>query len=452
MSRWAFVGIRVGRPASRGGEPPVVLAEALMALSSMVAVTEEGVWLEVGRSAALFGSERALAREARAIAARLSCAVSVTIADRPETARLLALARGRPLTIVAPGRDARALAPLSLEALGASPRAQAYLARLGLRRAGALARLAPAALRRRLGAEGEHLGRLARAAPGPLPERYQPPERPEAVRRLEPPLPPSEAVLFVVKTVLDELTARLAGRGLAIAALRLTLAFEGGTARVEEILLPRPLRTTAPLLALFQERLLGSRGPGGEQADWPARITAVEAQVLRTAQAPVAQLSLLSREEGDLEELSSLLVRLSSTLGQERVFAAAVVSSHQPEAAWRRTDFLPAGGGAGSGAAEGEGRVREPGEPGPHPSPRPILVVPAPLPLEGALRRGAALRWQGGGGTVQAVWGPERLRGQWWGSEPFDRDYHVVDLREGARVWVYRDRLAQGLYLQGIFD
>ena len=79
-------------------------------------------------------------------------------------------------------------------------------------------------------------------------------------------------------------------------------------------------------------------------------------------------------------------------------------------------------------------------------------LCPAPLPLEGALRRGAALRWEGGGGTVQAVWGPERLRGHWWGSEPFERDYHVVDLREGARVWVYRDRLAQGLYLQGIFD
>ena len=324
-----------------------------MSLSSMVSVTGEGVWLEVGRSTALFGGERALAREARAIAARLpcACAVAVAIADRPETARLLALARGRPLAIVAPGGDARALAPLPLEALGASARAAGYLARLGIRTAGALARLSPEAARRRLGSEGEHLSRVARADPGgdlPLPERYQPPERPSAVRRLEPPLQPSEAVLFIVKTLLDELTARLAGRGLAIAALRLILAFEDGTARTEEVLLPRPLRSTPPLLAILQERLLGSRPAGGEQADWPARITTVEAQVLRTARARAAQLSLLSREEGDLEELSALLVRLSSTLGQERVFAAEIVPTHRPEVAWRRGEYRVRGGDLGT--------------------------------------------------------------------------------------------------------
>lgn len=446
-----------------------------MGLSSAISVSDEGVWLEVGHSRALFGDDRGLAEKVHAIADQLSCAVVVVIADRPETARLLSRVSRRSPMIVAPGHDAKALETLPLEVLEAPPQALIYLARLGIRTAGALSRLSQEALRKRLGPEGARLVRLARAEALALPKRYIPPKRPKARRELEPPIPPSEAILFLVKTVLDELTMRLSGRGLAIAALRLTLSFEDGSIRTEELLLPRPLRTTAPLLAIIQERLLTVSTTSSStsdaprvfsvatfpfrQADWPARIVAIEAQVLRTAEAPKAQLDMFSREELDAEELTALLARLTNTLGHDKVFAAELVPTHRPEAAWRRAHYLdqPA-----STLPQQHERRKQPkqkskllqkhehehAEP---PSPRPIFVLPAPLSIHGELHDGATLRWQDGGGVVRAVWGPERLRGHWW-STPFDRDYHVVDLHDGARIWLFRDRKNQELYLQGIFD
>ncbi len=456
LSRWAFVA----SPTPALGAPPLeAVAEALMALSSAVALGPGGVWLEVGRSVTLFGSEWALARRAREIAETLSHAVVVAVTDRPETARMLAATSERPITLIAPDGDASALASLPIGVLDVSPGAESYLTRLGIRTLGDLARLAPPALRRRLGDEGDRLVRQARAEPLAPPRRYVPPERPIAARELEPPIPPNESVLFLVKTVLDELTARLAGRGLAIEGLRLSLTFESGRRRTEELLLPRPLRSTTPLLAIFPERLFHSSEPldkskstpiGSE--DWPERIVEIEVQALRTALAPQAQLSLLGREELDAEELATLLARLTGALGREAVFAAQVLDAHRPETTWRPVEFGRPAPSSGSSPTKSSSEIHgvELDEPI---SPRPVLVLPEPLPLEGELLPDAALCWSPGRrGVVQTTWGPERLRGGWWTAAPFDRDYYVVDLRDGSRIWVYRERQSEALFLQGIFD
>lgn len=443
--RWAFV-------LSGEDLAPSTLAEALLALSPVAHLAEDGVWLEIGRAAKLFGDERIVTEQARKIAEALfgtrdgsHSEVSIAVADQLGSARLLARAVRGPLTFTEPGRDAEAIAPLPLELLGASPRAVAYLDQLGVRNAGALARLAPASLRRRLGSEGEALVRLARGEPAPIPERFTPPERPAAFRELEPPLPPGEPLLFLVKGLLDELAMRLAGLALAVSELHLTLTFEGGVEVLEELLLPRPLCTAPPLLALLRERLLNPMLPEGtwEEEDIPPpRLTEVELKAVRTAPAPRAQLSLLQRKELETEQLAELLARLVNTLGQEGVCGSEILPAYLPEESWRPGPFTPPEGREllEEGGRETEGRA-----------PRPAFVFPTPLPLEGALLPGASLRWEGGGGVIRDIWGPERLRGKWW-SAPFDRDYFVVGLEGGGRVWIYRKRNSPQLELQGIFD
>lgn len=484
MSRWAFVR---PEPGPAGPEPPV-LAEALLSLSPVVCLAADGVWVELRGRLGRADREEIMAERARKLAGALRSArrgsaepggpepgrpsapeIRVVVADHPAAARLLARVSGSPVTVIAPGRDAAALAPLPLAALGASPPALAYLEQLGVRRAGALAQLPPAGLRRRLGPEGRALLRLARAEPGPPPERFTPPEQPAVLRELEPPVPPGEPLLFMVKAMLDELTLRLAGRGLAIGELRLTLSYEGGVEVAEELLPARPLCTTPPLLALLRERLLNPALPAeldrGDEELPPPRLEALELRAVRTAPAPRAQLSLLDRRERATEPLDELLARLSATLGQDRVFAAEPVPTHLPEASWRRVEFTPdeAETEIRSPSPQREGPLPSPGvrlrageragerEPGEPPSPRPVLTLSEPLPLAGELAVGGALRWPGGAGLIARVWGPERLRGQWWG-DLFDRDYFVVDLADGARIWVCRERGSEQLHLQGIFD
>jgi len=394
---------------------------------------------------------------------RTASGVRVVVADWPITARLMARAVEAPLLVVAPGRDAKALASLPLEALGASPGAVAYLKQLGVRVAGALAALSPSAVRRRLGREGEDLVRLARAEPAPTPERFTPPEQPTACRELEPPLPPGESLLFVVKGLLDELSIRLAGRGLAVSELRVTLSYEGGIERVEELLLPRPLTTAPPLLAVLRERLVNPMIPPDvarrDEEDVtlpPPRLTCAEVAVVRTARAPRAQLSLLHRQEIVAEQIAELLARLAATLGRERVFAGELVPSHVPEESWRRAELTLSetdDGFVRSDSAHAHAHAHDTeGEVGAAAlSPRPSLVFPEPLPLEGDLNPGHEVRWSGGAGVITHVWGPERLRGRWWAA-PFDRDYFVVDLEGGGRIWVVQERRSSGLRVQGVFD
>src|SRR6059036_1723188 len=78
-------------------------------------------------------------------------------------ATALVLARGRPgLTIVSPGKEAEALAPLPLALLDLDLERSELFARWGLRTISDLARLPGADLAERLGPEGPRLRRLAR--------------------------------------------------------------------------------------------------------------------------------------------------------------------------------------------------------------------------------------------------------------------------------------------------
>jgi protein ImuB len=53
---------------------------------------------------------------------------------------------------------------------------------------------------------------------------------------------------------------------------------------------------------------------------------------------------------------------------------------------------------------------------------------------------------------VQAVWGPERLAGEWWEGDGYARDYYRVELEGVGELWVFRDGRDGRLYAQGVFD
>jgi hypothetical protein len=247
--------------------------------------------------------------------------------------------------------------------------------------------------------------------------------------------------------VLDELSSTLAGRGLALSSLRLILTFEGGQERVEDVSLARPLRSPAPLVAILQERLLGQPDEGEDS--WPPRLARIEALALNTAHPAPSQLTLFGPQELNHEKMTTLLARLTTTLGEKRVFTSELVSSHRPEAAWQaqRATFGGSRRQAKPAAPTAETHINIP-EPS---SPRPVFLLTPPRPLQGELTPGSRLRWEQGRGILRFCWGPERLRGQWW-DQPFDRDYFVVDLHDGSRLWIYRDRTSKELFLQGVFD
>ncbi len=486
MSRWAYIRVGPERhlPEPSPSEPHLsVLAEALMALSPVVAPADDGVWVEIGRSAHLFGGEEEAAADGGRIAGRLGFCARVVVADGHLSAR--ALARWLPLpskpqdsgrvrpVVVSAGSDAAALGPLPVAALGASEGALAYLDRLGVRTADTLRRLPAAGMGQRLGREGEELVHLARGDPFPAPKSYKPREQPEATLELDPPVGAGEPLLFLAQRLLSDLVACVSGRGLAVACFEAEIALEGGACHRTEVMLQRPLRSARSLLALLRQRWEHSEVPD-------ERASGMRIRVLRTARSQEAQNDLFDRREVGAEDLDDLIARLAVTLGEEAVFGVELVPSHRPEGAWAKTGFAPpppvegsakeasahdrpprvpthrtAGLRTGPGGWIGAGSRRKPEiatMPLPIPiAPRPVFLLEEPLEVNGEIAAGADIRWGEQRSRIREVFGPERLRGDWW-TRPFHRDYFVVELEGEGRLWAYRDRVLRQWFVHGVFD
>lgn len=385
-------------------------------------------------SAGLPGEEE-LARRALQAASEMGYFARAAIATGRGAARALvrhALPAGRAVLAVSPAATAEALASLPLEALGLPPDVAARLAGLGVRDAGALARLPPGTLAHRFGAAGVRAARLARGEDDSPLTAYVPETLPEEALELEAPAETADPLLFGLKRLADRVAARLAGRGLGATRLRVVLALDP---RGEERIvapLAAPTASAARWLLPLKEHLFSLRLPGA--------VTGLRLAATEVAPLAPEQLAIGDRSEA-LAALEGVLARLAVRLGEGAMFAAEPVERYRPELAYRPVPFRP-----------DRARGREVPIAGEVPSrPTRLLAVPAPVVAEGEGGRLTAIRIGGRSRSVLALEGPERLRGEWW-SSPFDRDYYRVRLESLGDCWVYRDGGDGRLYLHGFFD
>lgn len=456
------------------------LAEALLAASPNVELDgPEGIFLDTS-AAPLFAraGEDGEARLHRVILDRcraLGYHARLVVADNKFTA--MALARHRPEPAIVRGPMREALAPLPLSALPAPETLRWSLSAMGLRTLGELAALPPAGVAARFGADGALMQRLAVGDdPRPLtPFRPAPPLI--ETFSLEWPAETLEPVLFALKTVLDRLTARLAGRGLALTRLEIQLRLDPrGESRVV-LPLARPTTSSRLLLELFRERLKDL------QVESPVIGVGVEA--LETGPAERIQLQIGDRPEVD-EALEAVLARLRAGLGDEALFAAERQDAHRPEVAWHEAEFHP---DETPPPTEGQPSLapqkEEPAPPKPkrsrraflakllveedeppvsgappaeadplmRPGARPTRII-EPKPLEVELSptgRLVAITLGAQRHVAASVRGPERLMGEWWRSS-YARDYYRALVPGLGGCWIFQDLRDGKFYLHGYFD
>jgi len=452
MTRWAYIHVGAVRrlPDSDFESDALadlpVLAEALQVFSPQISLElsnplpSQGLWIELGRSAHLFGGEASLLNRIIDCVKALGFNANIVLSDQPESAYLLASLSSPAPMIVPPGRDAELLAPLPVSTIHPSVKAQKFFQRLGVQSLQDVAHLSPSSLGQRLGPEGITLVNLARANTFPAPKRYIAPEHPVASIELDPPLPPEEGLIFVLKRLLVDLMARIRGRGCAVLRMEVELQTSSAKLYKEAITLPRPLNSDKALLSIIRLRLSDIMKPEDPylipEQYWLERVAITLTNICA---APGSQPEFFERSEQNYEALAELLGRLSVHLGEGQAVGIQLESSHRPETSWACTDFLV--------HSEKSPPIETPEE---KPE-RPTFLLPTPLPVEGPLHKGALLRWSGGRGHISSFWGPERLRGEWW-KKPFARDYFVTALEEGQRVWLFRDLYTRKIYLHGIFD
>ncbi len=423
-----------------------------------------GVWWIGASGVDGLGGERALLRSLIKIGRFWHPRPRAAIADSCVAAYAATCVSSQdlPSRIVPSGGCARFLSSIPLSLIPMDPELRETLFALGLRTAGAFARLECKEVEARWGHLGLEAWQLARGADLRRPVLAQP-ERPYLVG-LELPMPTDslDPVLFLTRAAVERLTAEVLGSGEAIASLTITLtlddartalpaqSFSGryGNRLSRRVVPARPL-ARSPLL--FEQCRIALR-------DWnlSAPVVGVAVSVTGTARLSAEQGDLLRAKWQDSAMAELTLSRLRAVLGADSVVRPRVRDAH----------VLEHDGEWVEGGWDGQGRRGRQGIPAVGAKPAASTASTAPIAFAASLRlldspeaidierlahRPSVIRWRGQRLQIVKAVGPERLSGDWW-QGPYSRDYWRCESNEGDLV-IFLDRIGeQKWYLQGWYD
>ena len=400
----------------------------------------------------LLGPGRVIGEELRREATARGVRLHVAIAGTRMAALLLALARPG-LTIVEPGGEAEALAPIAIGILEQIPydkpqsaqstqrdfdqkatalSALSAVKHWGLKTLGELAALPAADLVARLGRPAMTWQAIARGEDiGPLVPMLES-ERFESSLDLEWPIEGLEPLSFVLTRLLEPLSTRLERRDRGAAVLHILLrlvtrdaAGTGWEEHARRLQLPTPMRDVRTLrtLALLD---LESHPPA-------AAIDRVRI-VIDPTPGRVLQHTLFARAQPTPEQLSTLVARLGALMGQDRFGAPALVDTYRP-GAFAMTAFKTDHDGFNRGergdrrenifsalSADSAVNCFEQLAPSPQPLVSALRRCRHPVPARVVVAEGRPVRVTTdrrgfAGGAVTRCVGPWRTSGDWWAGQ-----------------------------------
>jgi protein ImuB len=405
----------------------------------------DGLLLDITGAAHLFGGEAAMLTQVTQKIAAQGFVVRGAIAGTALAAR--ALARYASKSIVAPGGEAAAIAPLPITALDCDDKALRALRHAGLKTIGQVAERLHSELSERLGkAFVTRLRILQGAEEMPLAPRRALPDL-MAEQNFAEPVVTEDAIaasLLSLAQTLGEILERQ-GRG----ARLLEAVFFRADGQVTRIAVKtgEALRDPAVMLRLLRQKLDALADP----LDPGFGFDLVRLEAVLAEETQPITVSFDSGENA-ARQVAFLVDRLSARFGEHRVLRFVPQDTHIPEAAGVA---VPA---QDREFTEGHwNRRRQSGDPPRRPLR--LLEKPEEISAIAAVPDGPPrqFRWRRVPFEVVRAEGPERIAMAWWRKEGLTRDYFRVETREGQRFWLYRDGLyaqigAPRWYMQGLFS
>jgi len=417
----------------RGRERALLQSVATAALAFTPRVNLEppdAVLLEVRGSLRLFGGARRLCDLLRQ---RLqSCGLEPRMALTPAPLASLWFARaGEELLLRRPDALPARLATLPLSVTRWPERTLQALATMGVRNVGECLRLPRDGFARRFEPRMRlELDRALDRAHDPR-AAFAATERFTARRDLEPELADTDRLQRALEPLVGELCAFLQGRGAGVAVLEFRLQHRDAPATRLRLRFVEPVASTARIATVLRERL------SGLQLSGPVRTVRLRSGPLVEARAEAGE--LFAHEHRHASAVPQLVERLRARLGAQAVQGLRLVPEHRPERAQESGDvrLLPhTRPPVRKGDAQARGCPR---------FPRPVWLLTEPQPLAGGERP----RYEG---PLEIIAGPERIESGWWDGCDVRRDYYVACTAAGARLWIFRERRAQGgWFLHGVF-
>lgn len=415
-------------------------ARLMRCAETFTPLTEGGadhVLLDLRGMGALLGSPPEMAARMKDHLAAAGLEANIAIAATPAAAE--AAARGfAGATVIAPGDEARALAPLPLTVLDPGAELLDVLAAWGIRTFGDLSRLPVNGLTERLGAEGVRLYMRARGfSPAPLVSAQSAPDF-SASLDLDHPLSSLEPLAFLLGRLLSEVCGSLMEYGLAAMEIAVTLGLENAAEHCRTLRLPFATVESASLLKLLQYDL-AAHPPGA----------AILRVTLRATPSPQRRIQggLFRPVAPEAEKLELTLARLAAVVGEGNLGAPELLDTHRPDAfRLKRFTARP---------------DRPPLEAAPETESPPPLVLRRcrpPMPADVLAPHGYPQRVSARDirGQVVGYGGPWRSSGEWWRSDAWTCDEWDVALDNGSLCRLTREvtgRNAQPRwFLAGTYD
>jgi protein ImuB len=368
-----------------------------------------GLLLEAGASERLFGAPQVLGARLERELGRLGYHAMAGAAPTPEAAWLAA---GEAMYIDSRDNIRPQIGPLPLDRLPMDAAQGLSMERMGLRQLRDLLRLPRKALTRRFGPSlVDYLDRLLGIQPDPR-TVYQPPGAYSARLELPAEISASQALLFPLKRMLEELCGVLRGGDTAVQALRVTLGHEDHADSLLELGLQSPTQDPARLMIVLRERLDRLRLP---QAVREILLEAPGLLKFKAGQRSLFRDSPAEQQQG----IEQLVERLQARLGHDAVGGIAGIEDHRPEYSWRARALDESPGCTAL-------------------SHRPAWLLPKPQRCD--------IR------NYEILAGPERIESGWWDGRDCRRDYFIVRDGDGSTLWAFHEyKPRRGWYLHGIF-
>ncbi|WP_082364125.1 DNA polymerase Y family protein [Rhodopseudomonas sp. AAP120] len=391
----------------------------------------DGLLLDITGCAHLFGDEAALMRSLTTSLTRQGFETSAAIAGTAVAAR--ALTRGAPRSIVAPGEEARAVAPLPVAALGVDDAIVRGLRRAGLKTIGEVLARQPSELAARF---GEDFIAVLRQATGdddaPISPRRPAPDY-VVDKRFPEPVATLEVILPTLLGLAKLLIAAMERSGKGARQLVASFFRSDGAVRSISVETGQPVTRVEVVQRLFAEKLDALADPLDPGFGYDLIRLAASVSVTTTE----AQRGFDTHAH-QAEDVALLADTLAARLGARRVVRYLPQDTHIPErvALAVPVQHCPPDAGDAPWPARAD-----------TPPLRPLRLLQQPEPIE--VMAGAPddppaqFTWRRVRHRVTRAEGPERIAMEWWrAAQPgLTRDYFRVEDESGARFWLYRDGL-----------
>jgi protein ImuB len=381
---------------------------------------------------------------AAAIERRMGLKANLAITTNPDAS--IHAARGiAGVTVIAPGREAEALAPLPLYLLGGSSEFARTLDTWGIRTFGEFAALPPLGIAARLGEEGLAMQRLARGQGERLLRLSKEPLgffeefEPESTLDL------LEPVLLLLGRMLNDLCARLRAHSLAANEIRLRLKLERAPDHAATLCLPVPMLDAQVFLKLLQLEL-DARPP-------QAPVERIRLD-LKPVEPRTTQHGLFLPASPEPEKLEITLARIRALVGAANLGTPELMDTHRPDS-FRLMHLRilkdPQVGQAILSPAIGFGDKIA------WSTSLQKLTIRRFRPSQhaqvwsGTDGRPARISFSKGDGRVIACAGPWRTSGDWWTGEPWDREEWDIEITSGV-LRIHRDCRRGEWFVEGSYD